>query len=111
MNKRSSPTTPGSNILLDYVAEAIEQGFDALTVEYQNGEEVVYAQNKGVGVSIASLKSSSKEAAALRHELLRLTKGPKIIRLWDKAYVLKARIFDSFGEDAFRVMIKPAEAD
>ena len=110
MKKQTNQTVSGG-ILMDYVAEAIEQGFDELTVEYKDGQEMVFVQNKGVGIGIASLKSDGEEAAALRHELFRLAKSSKKIRLWDNEYILKARIFDSFGENAFRVLIKPTATD
>ena len=58
------------------------------------------------GWGIASLASSSPEAKSLRHELYALAKKKQRVKIDELTYELRARIFDSFGEDAFRVELR-----
>ena len=60
----------------------------------------------GVGVGIASFRSSSPEAKSLRNELYALAKKRQRAKIDEHTYELRARIFDSFGEDAFRVELR-----
>jgi hypothetical protein len=84
-------------------AQAIRLGADQLEVEYKDGSEEVFAMKSGVGLGIASFRSSSPEAKSLRNELYALAKKKQRAKIDEHTYELRARIFDSFGEDAFRV--------
>jgi hypothetical protein len=55
--------------------EAIGLGADELAIEYKDGAELAFAVKAEVGFSIASFRSSSRQAGALRDELHRLAKG------------------------------------
>lgn len=55
---------------------------------------------------VQELKSSSPEAAFLRKELYGLAKKKRRIAVDNEEYELRARIYDSFGEDAFRVQLR-----
>ena len=60
-----------------------------------------------MGFGIASFRSSSPEAGALRDELHRLAKRKQRIVVVDGLrYELRAGIYDSFGEEAFRVDLR-----
>ena len=93
-------------ILEPLLAKAISLGADQLEVEYKDGSEEVFAMKSGVGLGIASFRSSSPEAKSLRNELYALTKKKQSVRIGDRTYELRARIYDSFGEDAFRVELR-----
>lgn len=97
-----------SHILRALVLRAIELGADELEIEYEDGHEEVYAFRGGTGVRIASLRFGSEEATWLRKELRRIGKKGKRIKVSGAAYQLKVRVYDSFGEDAFRVKIREA---
>ena len=56
-------------ILEPLLAKAIGLGADQLEVEYKDGSEEVFAMKSGVGLGIASFRSSSPEAKSLRNEL------------------------------------------
>ena len=88
------------------VAKAIDLGADQLEVEYKDRCEEVFAVKSAFGWGIASLRSSSPEAKSLRHELYALAKKKKRVKIDERTYELRARIFDSFGEDAFRVELR-----
>ena len=93
---------------LEQLAEqAVRLGADELEVEYKAGCEEVFAMKSNYGLGIASLRSSSPEAKSLQHELYALAKKKQRVTIDDRTYELRARIFDSFGEDAFRVKLRP----
>jgi len=93
--------------ILEQVAmKAIRLGADELEVDYKDGREVVFAMKSGIGVGIANLLGSSRQAGALRRELYALTKKKRRVMIDDRTYDLRVHIFDSFGEDAFRVELR-----
>jgi len=93
------------SILLELVEKAIKSGGSEIEIEYKDGREQVFAVSQGIGVGIASLDSKSEQARSLRDELYRIAKRKKMIR-FGCGYGLQVRIFDSFGEDAFHIIIK-----
>ena len=90
-------------------AKAIALGADQLEAEYKDRCEEVFAMKSGIGVGIASLRASSRQAAALRRELYALAKKKRRVIIDNSTYEMRARIFDSFGEDAFRVELRRQE--
>lgn len=91
------------------VLGAIGLGADVLEVEYKDGYERAFAAKAGMGFGIASFRSSSPEAGALRDELHlhRLAKRKRRIVVVDGLrYELRGCIYDSFGEEAFRVDLR-----
>jgi len=87
-------------------AQAIRLGADHLEIEYKDGCEEVFAMKSGFGWGIASIRSSNPEAKSLRSELYALAKKKQRVEIDEHTYELRARIFDSFGEDAFRVELR-----
>ena len=77
-----------------------------MQVEYEDRKEHVFAFQEGVGFGIASLDASSEEARALREALYQIRRKQKIVTIEGVKYRLRARIYESFGEDVFRVTIK-----
>jgi len=80
-------------------------GAQAIEVEYKDGREWVFANKGAIGISIANYKSSSADAKELRANMYAAAKKPVRTVIRGKVYILKVRIFDSFGEDAFAVSI------
>jgi len=93
-------------ILEELAAQAIRLGAERLEVEYKDRHEEVFAVKSGFGWGIASLRSSSPQAASLHAELYALTKKKRSMIIDNLTYDLRARIFDSFGEDAFRMELR-----
>lgn len=87
-------------------AEAIRLGADFLDVEYKDGYEEVSAAQGGVGYGIARFRSSSPEAVMLREELYRIAKRKRRIGVGGSQYELQGSVYESFGEDAFRVQLR-----
>ena len=87
-------------------AEAIRHGADALEVEYKGGCEEVFAVKNGIGHAIARFASSSPEAVSLRNELYGVTRRTRRMTVGECEYELRGRVYDSFGEDAFRVELR-----
>ena len=102
------------SIVEQLVSEAIRVGANALDVEYKDGIEEVYAMkgttDYGSGFGIAMLPSGSPEAVSLCRELHGIARKSRTIAVGDSNYELRCRVFESFGEDAFRVEIRPAKA-
>ena len=58
-----------------------------------------------VGVGVAAFPSDSEDAQELRRQLYAVNKKSRKIIHAGVEYGLRVKIFDSFGEDAFRVTI------
>jgi len=87
-----------------FVVQAIKGGARALTIEYDEGYEEVFACQGDAGVSIGCrIPSSSEEAKSLLAELYAMCKRPRRIEVGGRTYELRCRPYDSFGEDAFEV--------
>ena len=56
--------------------------------------------------SILGLRRSGPQAKSLHDALYVLTKMKQSVRIGDHTYELRARIYDSLGEDAFRVELR-----
>ena len=95
-----------NDILVQLVLDTIRHGADEFVVDYKDGYEEVCAMNSNIGIGIASLESSSEETGELRKKLYAMTKKRETITIQGTTYNLRAEIFDSFGEDAFRVTIQ-----
>ena len=94
------------SIVKELASEAIRLGAETLEVEYKDGFEEVFAVKGGVGYGIAKLRSSSREAASLRDELRWITKRKRRMTACDCEYELRGRVYESFGENAFRVELR-----
>ena len=100
-------TQKQTSVLEELAATAIRSGADELEVEYKDGYEVVYAMKGGAGTGI-TIPSSSTEGTTLLEELYGIAKRPRLITVDGCEYQLRARVYDSFGEDAFRVPLRRA---
>jgi hypothetical protein len=60
------------------------------------------------GIRIADYESSGADAHELRQNLYAALRKPVRTVLCGRLSILKVRLFDSFGEDAFQVAISPA---
>jgi hypothetical protein len=86
------------------LVEAIRGGADMIEVEYDEDYEEVYIRKDNLVLGIERFKASSSAASLLRQELYSLAERAKKKRriVVDNAeYELRARIYDSFGEDVF----------
>ncbi|MGH9387160.1 MAG: hypothetical protein ACRD2N_23060 [Vicinamibacterales bacterium] len=92
-------------ILERLATQALRRGFDTLEVENKDGFEEVCGLKDGIGFGIARVRSSSPEGAALRRELYGSLKKAQRVALDDAEFSLRSRVWDSFGEDAFRVTL------
>jgi hypothetical protein len=95
------------SILEEIASKVIRSGGDAVDVEYKDGYEEICAMSGPVGVSIGvRLKSSSKEAKSLRADLYNIAKKRRRVTVDGRQYELQCQVYDSFGEDAFRLQWK-----
>jgi hypothetical protein len=98
-------TQPGS-ILEKFAAKAIRVGAELLEVEYKDGYEEIFATAGGFGVGIGRLRSSGEDAAELMQELHQTTRRKRRIVVDGYTFELRARTYDSFGEQAYRVLLR-----
>ena len=87
---------------------ALSLGAQSIEVEYKDGREWVFANKGGMRVGIANYTSTSIDAKELRGNLYAAAKKPVRSVIGGQVCILKVRIFESFGEDAFEVSIDPA---
>jgi hypothetical protein len=101
------------DILERLATEAIGLAADALEVEYKDGFEEVFASSGPPGFCIARFESSSQEAVRLREACDRLSrqKRPRRISVNGLEYALRCSTYDSFGEDAFQLTLRPRPED
>jgi hypothetical protein len=93
------------DVLAEVVARVLAAGATEFEVEYKDGEEHIVAFSGAVGVGVAAFPSASEDAQDLRRQLYAVSKKRrKILHAWAE-YGLRVKVFDSFGEDAFRVTI------
>jgi hypothetical protein len=95
-----------SSMLEHFVAKAVRLGAELVEVEYKDGYEEVFAASGAFGVGIGRLRSSSRDAADLREELHRCTRRKRRIVVDGDTYELRGRSYESFGEEAYRVLLR-----
>lgn len=88
------------------VAMTLEVGAAEFEVEHRDGAEHVLANRGALGVGIARLSSTGQEAQSLRETLRQIKKKQRSVVVDGAEYVVKARLHDRFGENAFQVAIK-----
>jgi hypothetical protein len=98
------------SIIEEIASQTIRAGGDAVEVEYKDGYEEVFPVAGRFGTSVGfRLDSSSQEAKSLREELYKIAKKRRRLTVSGREYELRCRIYDSFGEHAFRLEWKPVK--
>ncbi len=98
--KRLGKHPEHNSIVQELVAEAIRGGADMIEVEYDEGYEEVYIRKDNIGLGT---RFKGSEGDLLRKELYGLAKKKRRMVVDNVEYELRARVYDSFGEDAFQV--------
>ena len=98
------PTT----LLEGLCGHAVSLDTQSIEVTYKDGREWVFANRGNIGIKIASYTSRSADGKELRKNLYAAAKKPVRAVIGGQVYILKVTIFESFGEDAFKVSIDPA---
>ena len=93
------PTT----LLEGLSGHALSLGAQSIAVEYKDRREWVFANVGGTSIGIANYASSSADAKELRGDLYAAAKKPVRTVIGGQMCILKVRVFDSFGEDAFEI--------
>jgi hypothetical protein len=98
------PTT----LLEELCGHARSFGAQSIEVEHKDGRDWVYAYKDGTGIRIFNCTSSSSDGKELRGNLYAAAKKPVRTVTGGQVFILKVRVSESFGEDAFAVSIDPA---
>jgi hypothetical protein len=98
------------SIIEEIASQTIRAGGEAVEVEYKDGYEEVFPVAGRSGTSVGfRLDSSSQEAKSLREELYKIAKKRRRLTVSGREYELRCRVYDRFGEDAFRLEWKPVK--
>ena len=87
---------------------ALALGADSLEVEHDGGYDWVYARRGPTGISIAKYKTTSRDSKELRGNLYAAVREPLVTLVHGQRSILRVRVRESFGEDAFEVKIQTA---
>ena len=87
---------------------AMSFGAQSFETERKDGRQRAFAQIDDARTRIANFEDSSTDAKELRANLYAATKKPVRTVIGGKVYILRVRVFERFGEDAFEVSIDPA---
>ena len=93
------------DVLAELVGRVLAAGATEFEMEYKDGEELVVAFSGAVGFGVAAFPSGSEDAQELRRQLYAVSKKRRKLLHAGLEYELRVKIFDSFGEDAFRATI------
>jgi hypothetical protein len=97
-----------ATLLQGLCGHARSLGAQSIGAEHKDGRDWVFAYKDGVGFGIANYASSSADGKELRGNLYAAAKRPVRTVIGGQVYILKVRIVESFGEDAFEVSVDPA---
>jgi hypothetical protein len=97
-----------ATLLEGLCGHALSLGAQSIEMEHKDRREWVFAHKGGIGIEIANYKSSSADAKELRGNLCAAAKKPVRTVSGGQVHILKVRVFESFGEDAFEVSIEPS---
>lgn len=95
-------------LLEDLCEHALSCGAQSIEVQYKDGREWVFARKGETALGTANFARSSRDAKELRENLYAARKKPVRTAIGGQVWILKVGVYDSFGEDAFRVRIDPA---
>jgi hypothetical protein len=96
-----------ATLLEGLCGHALSLDAHSIKVEHKDGHEWVFACIRGVDVQIARYKSTQLDAIELLQNLEAGSKRPIRTLLAGKAHILNVRVFDTFGESAYAVIINP----
>jgi hypothetical protein len=94
-----------ATLLEGLCGHALSLDAGSIEVEYKDRREWVFARIGGAGIGIANYASSSADGKELRGNLYAAARRPVRTVIRGQVYILKARVFESFGEDCFEVSI------
>lgn len=97
-----------ATLLEGLCSHALSFGAESIEVDYKDQREFVFARKGDMAIRIANYASASADAKELRGNLYAAGKKPVRTVIDGKVYILKVRVFESFGEDAFEVSMIPA---
>ncbi len=98
------------NNLKGIIKKAIESNAEMLTIEYRDGFEEITAYSGGIGITIDTIKSNSKESESLFEEIRKI-KMKNRIKIGNYEVLLKISSYDNFGEIAYEIRILRSPAN
>ncbi len=97
-----------ATLLEGLCGHALSLGAQSIDVEYKDHREWVFADTDGDRFAIANYASSSSSAKELRGNLVAAAAKPVRTVIAGQVRILRVRVSESFGEEAFSVDIELA---
>ena len=94
-----------ATLLEGLCGHALSLGAQSFEAERKDRRQRAFAQIDGVRTRIANFEDSSSDGKELRENLYAAAKKPVRTVIGGQVHILKVRVFESFGEDAFAVSI------
>jgi hypothetical protein len=95
-------------LLEDLCRHALSCGGQSIEVEYEDRQMLVSVRKGDLAFGVARFAESSRDAKELRENLYAARKKTLKTAIGGQVWNLKIEVYDSFGEDAFRVHINAA---
>ena len=95
-------------LLEDLCEHALSLGAQSIEVEYKDRRAWICARNSDMVIGIANFANPSRDGKELREDLDAARRKPVRTAIGGQVWILKVGVYDSFGQDAFRVLIDPA---
>jgi ACT domain-containing protein len=98
------------NTLERLLKTVIENNAEMLTIEYKDGIEEITAYSGGIGITIDTIKSNTKESESLFEEIRKIKRKNRI-KIGKYEVLLRISSYDNFGEAAYEIRILRSPAD
>ena len=97
-----------ATILEDLSAHLLSRGARSFSVEYRDGQDLVFTVIGDTAIQVLSWASSTPDAKQFRLDLAAAEKEPIRVVFDGCIFVVDVRYFDDFGEESFAVNLEPA---
>ncbi len=91
-----------------FIERALEEGADAISIEYKDGYEEVCLLKGNFGIGLDKIKSNSDQSRSMFDELARI-EAQGYIMVGNQRIRLNVDTYDNFGEEAYKITISNRE--
>jgi hypothetical protein len=105
-----SEKSTGREQLVAILSDAVAGGADTVTLEYDSGrclEVLFHIGNAGAGFALRGEEAAELRAAV--YDEKKKGRGRMRLNLHGKDYIVQIKPFDSFGETAYRLVVREAK--
>ncbi len=92
-----------------FIERALEEGADAISIEYKDGYEEVCLLKGNIGLELDKIKSNSDQSKAMFNELAKI-EAQGYIMIGNQRITLNVETYDIFGDAAYIITISNSES-